>query len=89
MDSRNTIIWGIKKLPARYASVVVPLLLSIFMTGVVSLISTAKGFGLTHDLLTKWLGAWGLSWAIAFPTLFIVLPAVRKVTNRLVDSSSV
>ena len=36
---------GLRKLPARYAGFVMPLLLSILMTCIVSLISTFKGVG--------------------------------------------
>ena len=53
---------GTPKLPARYAALVMPLLLSLLMTFVVSLISTLRSIGLAPDLLVVWLSAWGLSW---------------------------
>ncbi|PYE86549.1 DUF2798 domain-containing protein [Phyllobacterium leguminum] len=68
------------KLPARYASVVMPFILSIMMTFVVSLISTAKSLGLGHpDLAPNWMSAWGISWLIAFPVLLMILPMVRRI----------
>lgn len=76
---------GIPKLPARFASLMVPLLLSVFMTCIVSLISTFKGIGADPQFLRLWLGAWLISWAVAFPTLLLVLPVVRKVTAALVE----
>ncbi|RNF83241.1 DUF2798 domain-containing protein [Montanilutibacter psychrotolerans] len=76
---------GLPKLPARYASLVVPLLLSVFMTCIVSLISTFKGIGADPHFMRVWLGAWLISWAVAFPTLLLVLPVVRKVTAALVE----
>ena len=45
------------KLPARYAAVVSPLLLSLLMTCLVSLISTLRSIGPVPDLLHVWLGA--------------------------------
>jgi hypothetical protein len=36
-------------------------------------------------LLHVWLGAWGLSWLVAFPTLLLVLPVVRRATDALVE----
>jgi hypothetical protein len=75
-----------RKLPARYAGLIMPLLLSIFMTCIVSLISTLHGIGLTPGLFRVWMGAWGLSWVIAFPTLLLVLPLVRGATRALVES---
>lgn len=76
---------GLRKLPARRAALVMPLLLSVFMTFVVSLVSTLRGIGLAADFLPIWLSAWGISWVIAFPTLLVVLPLVRRLTALLVD----
>lgn len=73
------------KLPARYAPVVLPLLLSILMTCVVSLISTLVGGGFALDM---WLRSWALSWVIAFPTLLVVLPLVRRVAAALVETDA-
>lgn len=87
MSASNTkpdIIFGIPKLPARYAAVVMPLLLSLFMTCIVSLISTFMGLGPVPDFVRVWLSAWGISWVLAFPTLLMVLPLVRRATAALV-----
>lgn len=78
--------FGLRKLPARYAGIVMPLLLSIFMSGIVSFVSTLHGIGMTHGLLHTWLGAWGWSWMIAFPTVLVVLPVVRNLTRLLVET---
>ncbi|TIS62582.1 MAG: DUF2798 domain-containing protein [Mesorhizobium sp.] len=74
-----------RKLPARYASVVSPLVLSLLMTFIVSFISTLKSLGLHHDLPAIWLTAWGLSWLVAFPTLLLVLPVVRRIVGWLCE----
>jgi len=75
---------GFRKLPAKYNGIVMPLLLSIFMTFVVSFISTLRSIGMSDKLAIIWLGAWGISWIIAFPTLLMVLPVVRKITQFFV-----
>jgi hypothetical protein len=67
-------------LHARYSTVVMPFFLSILMTCVVSLVSTLRSAGLVPGFLPLWLGSWALSWLIAFPTLLVVLPLVRKLT---------
>lgn len=77
---------GIPKLPARYAAFVMPLLLSIFMTAIVSLVSTLRSVGLVDGVVTLWLGAWSMSWLIGFPTLLLVLPVVRRLTAWIVQS---
>jgi Protein of unknown function (DUF2798) len=77
---------GIPKLPATYARVVLPLFLSFIMTGVISLISTLRSAGFGVGFFPLWLGSWGLSWLVAFPTLMLVLPLVRRATAAIVQS---
>ncbi|MEO8316890.1 MAG: DUF2798 domain-containing protein [Bradyrhizobium sp.] len=73
-----------RKLPPRYASVVLPLILSVLMTFVVSAISTLKSLGPTPAFLATWPAAWALSWIVAFPTLLVVLPLVRRIVSLVV-----
>lgn len=73
------------KLPAKWAPIVTPFILSCFMTCIVSLISTVRTIGWRDDLLTLWMGAWGVSWLVAFPALLLVLPLTRKVTSWIVE----
>ncbi len=75
-----------RKLPARYASIVMPFILSIMMTFIVSLIATAKSLGFTHpELASSWMGAWALSWVVAFPVLLAILPIVRRMVAVLCE----
>ncbi len=75
-----------RKLPARYASIVMPFILSIMMTFIVSLIATAKNIGITHpDLATSWMMAWALSWVVAFPILLVILPIVRRIVTLVCE----
>jgi hypothetical protein len=76
------------KLPARYASIVMPLVLSLLMTFVVSAISTLKSLGPTPAFLSTWPVAWGLSWLVAFPTLLALLPMVRRIVALVVAPPS-
>jgi hypothetical protein len=73
------------KLPKRYNSVVMPLILSLLMTSVVSAISILRVQGLTAPALAMWRSAWALSWTIAFPVLLLVLPVVKRVTAAIVE----
>ncbi len=64
------------------------------MTCVVSLVSTLVGSGPALDMwLLSWVAVLGccpglLSWVIAFPTLLIVLPVVRRVTAAIVEPAA-
>lgn len=46
-----------RKLPARYAPLVAPMLLSLLMTFVVSGIATWRGIGLPANFVSVWWGA--------------------------------
>ena len=80
----STIIFGIPKFHAKYNGIVMPLLLSLLMTMLVSCISTLKIAGVTPEFFTLWMSSWAISWLIAFPTLLVLLPIVRKLTTLLV-----
>jgi len=77
--------FNFQKIPNCYASIVLPLFLSIIMTFIVSCISTLKSMGFEQFSFTMWMSAWGISWLIAFPVLLLVLPVVRKMTIILVQ----
>ncbi|RWP78390.1 DUF2798 domain-containing protein [Mesorhizobium sp.] len=83
-----TIKTGRRKLPARYAAIVSPLVLSLLMTFVVSFISTLKSLGVQPNLPAIWLAAWGLSWLVAFPTLLLMLPVVRRIVDWLCEPAT-
>ncbi len=62
-----------------------PLLLSLLMTFIVSLISTLRAVGVSMDVPRLWMSSWALSWLVAFPTLLLVLPLVRRATAAIVQ----
>ena len=75
----------VRRLPPHYSAVVMPFILSILMTFVVSAISTLKSLGPTPAFLGTWPAAWALSWVVAFPTLLAVLPLVRWIVALVVE----
>ena len=75
-----------KKIPFRFMWLVMPALMALMMTFVVSGVSTVKAIGLPPDLLAKWMSAWALSYVIAFPTLLAVLPAVKRIVGAIVEA---
>ena len=74
-----------KKLPPRWNMIALPFVLSIFMSAIISFVSTFRAVGYIDGLFIKWLGAWGLSWFVAFPALLLVLPIVRRIVARFVE----
>ena len=76
---------GRRKLPARYAFIVTPLIISVLMSCVVACISTVRGYGLEPGFVSIWMQSWGTSWVIAFPILIFVLPVVRRIVGTIVE----
>ncbi|MEO3472694.1 DUF2798 domain-containing protein [Roseomonas sp. CAU 1739] len=72
------------RIPARYAGIVMPLLLSVIMTCIISGVSTFLAIGFSRDALRAWPVGWAMSWIVAFPTLLVVLPIVRHLVSVLV-----
>jgi hypothetical protein len=70
--------------PPRAAPFVQAFFLTLFMTCIVSGISTLWALGPTREFLSRWPAAWGISWLIAFPSVLVVMPLVRRITQRLV-----
>ena len=75
----------LRRLPARYGALLMPFILSLLMSAIVSFIATVKNVGITDGLMLRWLEAWEISWLIAFPTLLVVLPLVRRIVGLLVE----
>jgi len=61
-----------------------PFLLSILMTGIISAISILSAVGIANFDVFKWLHTWLYSWVVAFPTVLVVLPIVKKYVEYLV-----
>ena len=72
------------KLPSHFQPYVHGLLLTGFMTFVVSGMATWNAIGFAPVFLTKWMGSWVFTWAVAFPTILFVGPLVRRLTAAIV-----
>jgi energy-converting hydrogenase Eha subunit A len=73
-----------KKLPAKAHGIVMPFILTMLMTAIVSGISTFRVVGLS-GLASHWPSNWLWSWGVAFPVLLVVMPLVRKIVSLLVE----
>lgn len=79
---------GTRRLPPRYAAFVMPLVLSILMSLIVSGVSTLKSLGIGAAFVSTWPIAWFLSWLVAFPALLLVLPLVRRIVGLIVEPAA-
>lgn len=71
------------KIPARFAPILFSALLSAIMVLVVSAYVLLINQGLHEGFLAQWLMSALKTWPIAFPTVAIVAPLVRRAVTRL------
>lgn len=70
-------------IPARYAPLLFPLVMTFFMAGVVSLLLTVVNLGVPPDFLRLWLRNWALAWSFAFPAAVMAIPVARRIVGWL------
>ncbi len=72
------------KLPAVFEPIVFGGLLSGLMSLIVSGIATWNAIGLIPTFTAQWLESWLFAWAVAFPSVLVVAPIVRRLTRLFV-----
>lgn len=68
---------------ARFAPILFSALLSVIMVGIVSAFVLASAQGINSEFPAQWLKSCAMTWPIAFPTVAIVAPWVRRVVGRI------
>lgn len=71
-------------IPQRFEFLIFGLLLSGFMSCLVTLIASVLTVGMEPGLFGIWMESWLSSWIVAFPAVLVVAPIVRRVVHRLV-----
>ena len=72
-------------IPAKYGQFTFIFFVSICMSCVVSGVSVLNTAGFVDALFGLWMNAWFKSWIVAFPSLLIIAPLVRRfVDSRLI-----
>ena len=71
------------RIPARYAPILFGALLSMIMVAVVSAFVLAINQGLHPGFLAQWAKSCITTWPMAFVTVTIVAPQVRKLVAKL------
>jgi Protein of unknown function (DUF2798) len=75
----------VKKLPASLHRFALPAGTSFFMTFLVSGIATWRAIGPGESLLGTWMTSWMIAWAVAAPTMYIMMPVVRRALARVIE----
>lgn len=71
------------RIPARFAPILFGLILSAIMVTVVSGFVLAITQGLHAGFLSQWLKSALTTWPIAFPTVTLIAPWVRRMVGRI------
>lgn len=71
------------RIPARFAPLVFGALLSAIMVALVSAFVIAVTQGLHAGFAAQWLKSCATTWPVAFPTVTLVAPWVRRIVGRL------
>jgi hypothetical protein len=71
------------RIPNRFAPLVFGALLSAIMVAVVSAIVLAFNQGIQQGFIWQWLRSCATTWPVAFPTVTVVAPWVRRAVGRL------
>jgi hypothetical protein len=68
----------VKKLPASYLRIALPMGTTFFMTFLVSGFATWRALGVVPGMLQMWMTSWLIAWVIACPTMVVMMPRVRR-----------
>lgn len=71
------------RIPTRYAPIVFGALLSVIMVAFVSAIVLALNRGVGEGFAWQWLKSCATTWPVAFPTVTLLAPWVRRVVARV------
>jgi hypothetical protein len=71
------------RIPARFSPIVFGALLSMIMVAVVSAFVLATSQGLHPGFLAQWSKSCATTWPMAFVTVTLVAPLVRRVVARV------
>lgn len=69
--------------PRRFAPILFSCLVSLIMVAVVSAVMVTLNEGYSSDLFAHWLRSFAISWPVAFPTLTVVAPMVRRFVEKV------
>jgi len=71
------------RIPSRFAPIVFGALLSAVMVAVVSAVVLAINQGIQSGFVWQWLRSCVTTWPVAFPTVTVLAPWVRRIVGRV------
>ena len=72
-----------KFLNAKYTIVAMAFMMSLIMSGVISLAFALMDDGISLHSFALWPEAWLRGWIVALPVAVVVMPFVRKIVSKV------
>ncbi|BBE49682.1 hypothetical protein OYT1_ch0106 [Ferriphaselus amnicola] len=76
------------RIPAKYANILFGGMLSAIMVTVISGTVLFVNQGYSPEFFRQWFKGFTSAWPIAFPTVLVVAPRVRKMVARLTEPAA-
>lgn len=73
------------KLHKKSAPILFAFMMSVILSAMLSFAITAINTGVDGGFVSRWLHAYALSWALAFPSVTFVAPIVRRLVERITN----
>lgn len=73
-------------IPRRFQFQTFSFLMSLLMSGVISLAMLSLELAAVMDVITQWPRTWGMSMLIAFPVSMVTVPITQKLVSIIVAS---
>ena len=72
-----------RRVDPKYTPFLVPAIMAIAMSFVMSLVQTIARLGFTPNLASAWLTSFAIGAAVAIPTAILVAPSARRLAGHL------
>jgi Protein of unknown function (DUF2798) len=72
---------------AKHSNLLFAFFMSVLMALLMSGVLTAIHLGFTPDFIGQWLHSFVLAWPIAFPSILLIAPVVRKIVVKLTEQA--
>ncbi|HOV13121.1 MAG TPA: DUF2798 domain-containing protein [Spirochaetota bacterium] len=69
--------------PKKMANLISMFLMVFIMTFVVVFVSTVINYGFSSDFIVRWMKGWGISFLVAFPTVLIIMPFIKRIVDKI------
>jgi len=72
----------------RYENIVFSFFMALIMSCIMSLVITIFNIGLVDNIIYIWFKAWLFAFSVAFPTVILIAPVVKKLVARVIITST-